>query len=283
MTIGMAGPALIEGTVGTETDIKDMIRLAPGNGVTAMRIHYPGEPPADLETMADTSSIRIELLSSGLLRPGVESRIDGIVWEPRYEWSFTGRDCLFEGLVVIGNRTGQTWNTRSISVVDESRHIAATTTAELPVPEGPSVVRWWQSPGRVLDPHLIYGWPRLGRWNLMWPCVLQSPGPVIHPAGEMNVVTLPARTGDTLWIEAGPEDGLALYETMENGQSSIAGAVLVESSSLEALSIIVRYPSVLPRGALFRAGEGLADSIYLQPKETRILHYSIVYPTSAAS
>ncbi|MBN1433748.1 hypothetical protein JW921_03255 [Candidatus Fermentibacterales bacterium] len=280
MTIGVSGLALVRGACAPAMDLAELVRLAPGNDVNRLTVYCPSSQVEDVALAADTSPIPVEvvLLSEG--GPRVVSEVEGLSWEPRYEWSITGSDCLFQGLVVLHNSTDQVWAPLNVDVLDEEERIAAEATGGLTLPPGASVVRWWQASGTVLEPHLVYGWPRLARWNILRPCVVRGAGPVLPRPGSLSTIWWPVVTGDTLWVEAEP-GFLSLTEGTEADDVALQGAVFVENGTSGTLSIRVVYPELLPRGAVFIPGPDLCDSISLGPYETRVLHYSVTYSLTA--
>jgi hypothetical protein len=280
MTIDMTGPAMVEGVPSDDTDLDDLIRLSPAHGVTEIHIQCSASDSARLQEVADSSSatVRLETVTSEQ-GTRVLSAIRGLEWEPRYEWSFTGNDCLFQGMVVLFNSTGQTWLPRQVDVLDQESRLAATTNGVVTIPEGPTVVRWWQSNGTALDPHLIYGWPRPARWNLVTPCLLQSPGPVVYSPEDHATLGWPVRTGDTLWVDV-EADLLSIQEELEQLEAGLAGVVLVENHTNAARRIRIRYPGLLPRGAVFIPEEEIPEALILDPFETRALHYTVSYDLS---
>lgn len=277
MTIGMTGPAMIEGVPSASTELDDLIRLSPAHGVTGILIQCSASDSARLREVADSASVTVHLeASSADQGTRVLSAIRGLEWEPRYEWSFTGRDCLFQGMVVLFNSTGQTWLPEQVDVLDLESRLAATTNGAITIPQGPTVVRWWQSSGNALEPHLIYGWPRLARWNLVTPCLLQSPGPVVYSPDDDISLGWPVRTGDTLWVDV-ETDLLTIQEELEQKGDSIAGVLFVENHTDESQTLRVRYPVLLPRGAVFLPEEEIYETLTLEPFEARALRYTVSY------
>ena len=275
LIIRPCSPATVGGVCREGLEIDQLITLSPSHGVAGILIECSHRDTAGLSDVISNADIPVDIVifESGSSR--ISSEQKGLSWEPRFQWRISPEECSFQAMVVLSNQTGQIWNARSVDIVLDDDHLAASSSGFLRIEQGYTIVPWWESPGRELSTRIIYGWPFPARWNALKPCIVTNAGPVISGIEIDGVITWPLRTGDTLWVPQ--QEEIFLDEIVKQDSSMLQCTLTIHNPGSELISIELVHPHLLPRGAVFLPGEGFVYSLDLQPGDVKRLDYSISY------
>ncbi len=244
VTVAVDGPASIEGVPGRGLDLLEIALLSSTSGVRRLELHCSREDSASVADFLIEGAAGIP----SMVRVSDTNRLivdlEGISWSPRYSWASEAGGIRFEANVILHNSTSQTFRGVSMRIIDRDGLSLASTTGRIDLPPGDMVIPWWSASGVPLDPVLAYSWPVPAAWSAMVPVVTSGMGPVILPDGDSG--SWPIVTGDTLWI---PAPGLEVTGSSTQTPYGYETSTTVTNSSGEPVSVLLRYPEVLPSGA----------------------------------